>query len=118
MTSASSYHQVLVDIATGNRPRMPRAEGRYNRASKFHHRVFKDGKVVRTPSEEDIRKVQETLPGTQVIVEVTEGQQLSELENQDSYSYRLAVIYMGAEDDDTLLENYRQCVEMLDFRVD
>ncbi len=114
----ASNHQVLVDIATGNRPRMPRAEGTYNRASKFHHRVFKDGKVVRTPSEDDIRKVEETFPGTQVIVEVTEGRQLSDLENQDPYSYRLAVIYMGAEDDDTLLENYRQCVEMLGFRVD
>lgn len=112
-----SNHQVLVDIALGHRPRVPGAGGRYNRASKFHHRVFRDGTVRRVPNEADIQKVRETFPDTVVLVEVEEGQRLSELENQDPYSYRLAVIYMGAHDDETLLANYRQCIEMLGFQI-
>ncbi|MFO7962736.1 MAG: hypothetical protein R6U50_02335 [Desulfobacterales bacterium] len=114
----ASNHQVLVDIATGQKPEIPRGRGRYRTASKLQHRVFTNGTVIRVPDEAQIKKVRETFPGTIVLVEVEPGQRLSELENQDAYSYRLAVIYMGAEDDETLMENYRQCIDMLDFEID
>ena len=114
----ASNHQVLVDIVTGRQPLMPSGEGFYHRASKFQYRVFRDGVVSRVPSQEDIRQVQKKFPGTIVLVQVSPGQRLSDLEGQDSYSFCLAIIYMGAADDETLLADYRQCTQMLDFRIE
>ncbi len=74
--------------------------------------------MVRVPDRADIEAVREAFPDTLVLVEVSPGRRLSELENQDPYSYRLAVIYMGAEDDETLLGNYRRCIEMLHFEIE
>lgn len=114
----ASNHQVLVDIATGGQPEPPAAGGRFRLASKFQHRVFRDGIVRRVPSDEDIESVRKAFPDTVVLVEVEPGQRLSALEGQDAYSFRLAVIYMGAEDDETLLENYRRCIRMLNFQIE
>ncbi|NBB75926.1 MAG: ATP-grasp domain-containing protein [Bacteroidetes bacterium] len=113
-----SNHQVLVHTSLGRSPRMTKREGRYQCASKFHYRVFNDGVVSRAPSEEDLARILEMFPGTVVLPEAKEGMRLSEMKNQDAYSYRLAVIYMGAENDRELLANYRQCQEMLDYRIE
>jgi len=43
---------------------------------------------------------------------------LSELKGQDSYSYMLAEIHMGADDEETLLANYDDAMEMLGFAFD
>lgn len=113
-----SNHQVVVDVAIGRRPEVRRGEGPHGVAAKFLHRVFRDGIVRRVPDERDLRKVQGAFPGTVVQVTVAPGQRLSELGGQDSYSYKLAMIYMGAGDEETLLENYNRCVEMLNFEID
>ncbi|MFP4033746.1 MAG: acetyl-CoA carboxylase biotin carboxylase subunit family protein [Desulfococcaceae bacterium] len=114
----NANHQVLVDIATGERPKIRRGEGPHRVAAKCLHRVFRDGVVKRVPDESDLRKVREAFPGTVVQVTVEPGRRLSELTDQDSYSYKLAMIYMGAKDDETLLENYDRCVEMLNFEIE
>ncbi len=114
----ASNHQVLVDISLGRRPRMPKREGRYNCASKFHYRVFKDGVVTRAPSDEDLARIREKFPGAVILPEAKEGMRLSEMKNQDSYSYRLAVIYMGAENDQELMDKYRQCKELLNYQIE
>lgn len=114
----ASNHQALIDITLGRIPRMPRGEGKYNFASKFHYRVFRDGVVTRSPGEEDLQRIQEAFPKTVILPEAKEGMRLSEMKNQDAYSYRLAVIYMGAEDDEQLMENYRQCREMLNYQIE
>ncbi len=46
---------------------------------------------------------------------VKPGMQLSELIEQDSYSYDMAHLYLGADSRQALLEKYRQAVEMLPF---
>ncbi|MGM0574338.1 MAG: hypothetical protein ACQEXJ_01205 [Myxococcota bacterium] len=41
---------------------------------------------------------------------------LSDLRDQDSFSYEIATVHLGAEDQTELLARFRECAEMLDFR--
>jgi hypothetical protein len=43
---------------------------------------------------------------------------LSEILDQDSYSYQLAIIYTGAGNQEELMRKYDRCVEKLRFQVD
>ncbi|MGH3976650.1 MAG: hypothetical protein ACRDS9_25520 [Pseudonocardiaceae bacterium] len=47
-----------------------------------------------------------------------EGDRLSELLGQDSYSYILANIYVGAQGEAELVEKYQRCVQALPFEID
>lgn len=47
-----------------------------------------------------------------------EGDRLSELIRQDSYSYIIANIYVGAQDEAELTEKYQRCVRALPFEID
>ncbi|MFW5722268.1 MAG: ATP-grasp domain-containing protein [Desulfohalobiaceae bacterium] len=113
-----SHHQVLVQLSCGQEVVPLGQEGRYRVASKFHLRVFEDGTVTRVPDQKDIERVQDKFPGTLVQVKVEQGALLSELTGQESYSYLLAFVHMGAASEEDLLENYRQCVAMLGFERD
>ncbi len=113
----ASNHQVVVDLAENKEPDFPHGEGEFGCAAKFHLRHFEDGVVTNAPGDEDIIRLRQEIPHTEVIVEAHQGQRLSEMQGQDSYSYRLAVIYMGADDEDQLLAKYEKCVELLGFEV-
>jgi hypothetical protein len=49
-------------------------------------------------------------------IHVKEGMRLSDLPNQDSYSFELADIFMGADDEDELIGRFYEVMDMLDFR--
>ncbi|MDQ4115461.1 MAG: biotin carboxylase, partial [Actinomycetota bacterium] len=53
--------------------------------------------------------------GATVDVIVAEGDRLSELPAQDSYSYKLANIYLGGADEQDLTDKFRRCAQMLTF---
>lgn len=111
-----SHQQVTIDLALGRRPDMPSREGRYNVAAKFFHRVFvPDATVSRAPTPDEIAAVQQRVPGTIVAPQVHEGMRLSELSEQDSYSYAVAYIWMGAKNTSTLLRNYDRVLKRLPF---
>lgn len=110
-----SHHGVMVDVALGDPPHLPRRQGPFACAAKFFVRAFDDATVEHVPSPEKIRRIEETVPGAEVYVTVTEGTRLAELEDQDSYSYELAVIYLGASGPRDLLQRHRQCTDMLGF---
>ena len=95
---------------------MPRREGDSPLAAKFFHRLFQgDAKVTRVPSAEEIAELEAKYPGTRILPQVQVGQWLSELPEQDSYSYAVAYIYMGAKNQSTLLRNYERVVASLKF---
>ena len=48
-------------------------------------------------------------------LQVEEGQRLSSLPEQDSYSFALAYIWMGGDDYQTLLRRYQQLAARLTF---
>ncbi|MDZ7780716.1 MAG: ATP-grasp domain-containing protein [Gemmatimonadota bacterium] len=111
-------HQVPVEIGLGRKPRIPSREGAFARAATFFIRRFQDGIVRSVPDPETIRAVEERIPGTVVQLQVAPGMRLSELFEQDSYSYALAIVYVGARNQRELLERYRWCVAELPFDIE
>jgi hypothetical protein len=108
----------MVDLALGRKPDFPHRQGEFRVAGKFMVRVFADGKVTRLPDEEHIRQVQALFPEARIHPLTTAGTQLRHLHYQDSYSFELADIFLGAGSQRELLEKYRRCLEMLPFEVE
>ena len=118
LVDGAPHLQVMVDLAIGIPPRMPSGEGRYPIAAKRMIRVFHDGIVRRVPSAAEIARVQEAFPGAIVELNVREGMRLSELLHQDSYSYELGVVFLGAANERQLRERFRLCESMLPFTLE
>lgn len=109
-------HALMLDLALGQPPRVPRGQGPYGCAAKWFLRVFREDAVVaRVPAEEEIRDLEERVGGTTIKLVVEPGDRLSELHDQDSYSYKLAEVYIGASDQEQLHARYEQCVSELQF---
>lgn len=114
-----AHFQVMVDLGLGREPRMPRGEGRHATAAKFMVRVHEDDGIVRrVPDEEDLRRVRQLAPDTLVKVAVEEGTRLSNMQHQDSYSYEIATVFMGAHGTEELEDHYERALGILDFEID
>lgn len=111
-----SHQQVAVDLALGNRPDMPHRQGAFAVAAKFFYRVFfTDATVVRVPSAAEVEALQQAFPGSVIKIQVAPGMRLSALPEQDSYSYALAYVWMGADSDLALEKHYARLAEQLHF---
>jgi len=111
-----SHQQVTVDLGLGRRPDMPSGEGEFNVAAEFFYRVFfRDATVARVPSKAEIAVAEEQAPATRIASNVSKGMRLSELPEQDAYSYAVASIWMGASTQGKLLWNYEQVLKRLNY---
>jgi biotin carboxylase len=113
-----SNHQVMVQLGLGVEPTLPRDKGEYDIAAKWFLRRFSDGFVRRTPTAEEVEQIERDIPGVTVNIVAQEGERLSDLASQDSYSYELADIFVGGCDEDDLVAKYERCVEALRFDFD
>ena len=77
-----------------------------------------DARIRRVPTTEEVRAIEKDYPGTHILPQVRPGMWLSDLPEQDSYSFALAYIYMGARNQSTLLKNYDRVLKKLDFRFE
>jgi biotin carboxylase len=111
-------HQVMLDLALGREPQMRSGEGAFGCAAKWFLRRFEDGVVTRVPTEAEVAAIEADEPGTTIVVEVDKGDRLSELHDQDSYSYKLAHLFVGGADPDELTARYERCVARLHFDFD
>ncbi|MBC3192315.1 ATP-grasp domain-containing protein [Pseudonocardia sp. C8] len=111
----AANHLAMVRLALGEEPDMPRGQGPYAIAAKWFMRRVEDGVVRRVPTAEEIERAQREVSGTTVDVIVSEGDRLSELPDQDSYSYKIANIYVGGSDASDLEEKIRRCTDLLPF---
>jgi hypothetical protein len=111
-------HDHMLQLALGREPRPRHRGGRFAVAAKWFVRRTADGVVRRVPGAEEIERVQRELPGCTVDLAVKPGDRLSRLANQDSYSYELANVYLGAPDDDELQRNFERAVAGLPFDFD
>lgn len=116
MVDGASHHEVAIDIALGRKPEFPRGEGRYVYAAKFMPRTYTPAKVTRVPTEEDIRRLKKAFPDAMFSCHVREGMELSELRNQDSYSFEIGDLFLGGNSREELLENFREAMHILGFR--
>jgi hypothetical protein len=108
-------HKLMVDLALGREPVLPRGEGPYAVAAKWFPRRFSDGVARRAPTAAEIGQAEQDIPGTTIEVIVAAGDRLSDLPDQDSYSYGLANIHVGARDEDELIDKYERCLAALPF---
>lgn len=111
-------HLAMVRLALGRNPELPHRLGPCRIAAKWFVRHWNDGVVRRCPTEQEIERIQREMPGVTVDVTVKQGDRLSELIGQDSYSYSIANIYLGAQDEAELTEKYERCVRALPFEID
>jgi hypothetical protein len=85
-------------------------------AAKFYLRRFEDGVVESLPGHEALNSLHREMPDAVIDIHVKQGVRLSELIEQDSYSYQVASIYVGAEDHQALLSKYQRCCDRMQFR--
>jgi hypothetical protein len=111
-------HQCMVRLALGLDPGLPHREGPYNVAAKWWARRFTDGVVSRVPGAQEIADVERSIDGTSIHLLASEGDRLSELPEQDSYSFAYATIHTAAADETELAAKYDRCLEALPFEFD
>ncbi|MCA1791350.1 MAG: D-alanine--D-alanine ligase, partial [Thioalkalivibrio sp.] len=114
----ASNFQIMLQLALGREPDFPLRRGRYGCAAKFHVRVFQDGIVTHVPDSVDIQRIQEQFPGTLIELKVDQGTRLSEMLEQDSYSYDIAHVHTGARNRKALLDKYNSILQALHFEFD
>jgi biotin carboxylase len=113
-----SNHHCMVSLALGRDPEHRPLHGPYAVAAKWYHRWFADGLVRRAPTPEEIEKLERDIPGVKVDVVPEEGRQLSDIPGQDSYSYELAHVFVGADSEDEMREKYDRALAALHFEVE
>ncbi|MGH3310220.1 MAG: ATP-grasp domain-containing protein [Streptomyces sp.] len=113
-----SNHHCMVSLARGTDPNLLPKHGQYALAAKWYHRWFTDGLVQRTPTQDEIAQVEKDIPGVKIEVVPGEDQLLSDSPGQDSYSYELAHIFVGADSEAEMREKYDRCLAALPFEID
>jgi hypothetical protein len=108
MVDGCYHHQVNLALALGHYPDFPHRQGRYCCAAKFMLRHYGDARVVRVPSETELAALRAQEPDASIEIHVEPGMRLSSLKNQDSYSYEVAVLFLGGQDQQDLEAKYRR----------
>ncbi|NKQ53033.1 ATP-grasp domain-containing protein [Amycolatopsis sp. K13G38] len=111
-------HHCMVELGLGNEPNMPRGQGEYRFGAKWYYRRFADGIVRRLPTEEELEQLARDIPGVEVDLVPAEGQRLSDMDAQDSYSYELAFVYTGGDSEDEVKEKYQRAIDSLRFEFE
>lgn len=70
------------------------------------------------PPPEELARIEKEIPGVRIDVVPDEGQRLSDVDQQDSYSYEVAHIFTGGADEHELREKYDRCVAALPLAFD
>ncbi len=113
-----SNHHVMLELALGRTPHMPHRRGPFRIAAKCFIRRFADGVVQRVPPAAIVQSLEREIPGLHVEVRVQPGCRLSTLFGQDSYSFVLAELHIGADSEHEMIEKHRYCEHALDFAVE
>ncbi|MBT2388306.1 acetyl-CoA carboxylase biotin carboxylase subunit family protein [Streptomyces maoxianensis] len=111
-------HHCMLSLALGKDPSLPDGAGPYKAAAKWYYRWFADGVVHDVPSREDLRRIEQEIPGVRIDMVPEEGQRLSRMPGQDSYSFELAHIFTGGDSEEDLREKYDRCVAALKLTFD
>jgi hypothetical protein len=110
-------HQALVELASGESPAPPQAQGRYRVAASFVLRTDRNCIVRRVPGEADIARAQALYPETIVKNLCSVGEKLSD-RAQDSYTFRYGLVHLGADSPRALQERFGRIRDMLRFELE
>lgn len=111
----ASNHQIMLDMALNREPEFPRRQGKFRLAGKFFLREYQDKRITGIPTRENILEINEKVPDMLIDIQGKVGMKLSDIPEQDSYSYASAFVYLGADSQKELLDKYRKVGEMLRF---
>jgi ATP-grasp domain len=111
-------HHHMVELALGREPRTPHREGSYALAALWFVRRSADAVVRRVPTAEEIAQLEHSIDGCTVEITVRPGERLSQLHDQDSYSFAIATIAVGADSEEELTRKYEQALAGLPFEFD
>jgi biotin carboxylase len=119
LVDGASHQSVAVDLALGEDPRFPHRQGSHRMAAKFMIRTFHDDGYVRAmPTEEELERVCARYPEARFRPLAEPGDRLRDSHHHDSYSYELGDLFLAADNQQALLEKYRDCMELLSFDVE
>jgi hypothetical protein len=110
--------KIVVDLGLGRAPHVPHRQGDAAVSAKGFFRHFCDGIVKKAPSREEIEHVQRMVPETIIFWDAPEGIRLSEMPDQDSYSYNLGIIYLSADSREQLMQKYIRVLEDLPYYIE
>lgn len=114
----ASHHEIASDLSLGERPRLPYRDGEFAYAGKFFIRAYRDAVVKAVPAPEKLAEIERLMPDTIVRIMPEPGQRLSQMMDQDSYSYTLAIMWIGAASPAKLQKRYEQAVSILTFDLE
>ena len=118
IVDGASHHRQAILLALGEDPELPDGGGHSKIAAKFMIRSQEeDGIVKGVPKPEQIDELKKLVPDFAAQILVTEGQRLSDLADQDSYSYELADIFIGGSSVEMIEDTYLRCRHSLDFLI-
>ena len=113
----ASTQRAMLDVAQGRAPRMPRRQGMHRVAGKLYLRATTDGIVRALPDDEQLRQVTERFPGARISFDVEIGDRLSNLNVQESYSYELGHVFLGADSHTQLDDAFDEVRTLLAFDI-
>ncbi|MQA15747.1 MAG: ATP-grasp domain-containing protein [Pseudonocardiaceae bacterium] len=111
-------HQGMLRLALGRDPDMPRRAGPYPLSAKWFLRHWNDGVVRREPTDDEVTALERELDGVTIDLLAHQGDRLSALTSQDSYSYKIANIYTAAGNEQQLTAKFERCAQTLSFEFD
>ncbi|MFP4065482.1 MAG: acetyl-CoA carboxylase biotin carboxylase subunit family protein [Bacteroidales bacterium] len=112
-----SHHSIMLNLALGRRPKALEYKGDHRIAANFMVRTYEPGLVIKVPAQEEIEILQKKYPDLEIKIHIKKGMHLSELYGQDSYSFELANLFIGAGNQTELLDTYHECLANLTFEI-
>lgn len=117
MVDGASNQQIPVELALGRRPEFPTGAGDHDVAAKFMLRIHEDAIIERSPDGTDILALQARFPEARARVLAPAGTRLAHMSFQDSYSFEIAEIFLGAHSQKELLAKGREAERILGFSI-
>jgi biotin carboxylase len=114
----ASHQKVMIETALGEKPDFPHRQGKYRVAAKFMWRIFGDARVKQVPTELELSALHERFPSAEIQLHIKDGILLSALKDQDSYSYEIAVIFLGGNSQKELLQKYRNVQQAMNIELE
>src|SRR5699024_1823296 len=102
----ATNHEILLALALQQAPPVLAGNGKSEVAATSFPRRFTAGIVPREPTREEIAAIEASAPAARIEINAHVGEQLSGMHGQDSYSYRLATVVMGAQSAEELVATY------------
>jgi hypothetical protein len=93
------------------------ANAKYKYATSFVQRIFQDGFVSRAPSKEEIAAVESEFKDVRVLLQASQGKNLSSDIFQDIESFRLMTVNVGANSEARLAEVYQDIQSRVKFQI-